>query len=688
MKSIIIALSILMAISNNQEHLNKYDYDKAWEAVEKFISDGLPKSALEKVEEIHKMASTENNKPQFVKSIIYISRLAIITDEKGIETSIERLENIIKTNSNDVKEITASYLAELYQRYFDINRYEISQRSEMTSEKGADFRTWTTQNFLTTIESYYLMSLENQEKINIPINEYQVILNTYDKEAIVFRPTLYEVLADRAINFFNSNDGLLPQNESSFTISDKAYFGTSKEFVGMAIKTSDPSSSKFRILTIYQQVLQAQIKSGNKQALADYDLKRLEYVFVNTTIEGKKEVYQGSLKNLAEANQKNDYYTEIIYVLAGTMLGDEKDTMSNVKVMDICNGAIKKYPLSSGASKCASIVSNITKPSIQLYAEQVYASKNNMLLAVDYNNVTLLQLSVIKLDKTYEEINKLNDQQQVLDYLIKAKKVFTSSHTLQVSKTYKSQKAELHMPALPYGQYAVLVTASGTEKSEKIHQYTLCHVSDLTYTTYLADKNRHFFVNDRLTGKPLQNVNIQLFTQEYNPGNRSYVFNKAGEYKTDKDGKVSMPATENRNFKVVLTHKKDVLNLSSFHGNYEQYEQQENRFAEIFTDRAIYRPGQVVYFKTILLKNDKNQIPSILPNHKVNIILHDANYQEVAKQTLTSNTFGSVNGSFTLPLGKLNGNFSIECNSSDGVNGNKKYSCRRIQKTHIFCENG
>ena len=70
MKFIIIALSILMAISNNQEHLNKYDYDKAWEAVEKFISDGLPKSALEKVEEIHKMASAENNKPQFVKSII------------------------------------------------------------------------------------------------------------------------------------------------------------------------------------------------------------------------------------------------------------------------------------------------------------------------------------------------------------------------------------------------------------------------------------------------------------------------------------------------------------------------------------------------------------------------------------------------------------------------------------------
>ncbi len=62
MKTIIIALSIIMGLTLNQNSANSYDYDKAWETVEKFINEGLPKSALEKVEEIHKAAIAEKKR--------------------------------------------------------------------------------------------------------------------------------------------------------------------------------------------------------------------------------------------------------------------------------------------------------------------------------------------------------------------------------------------------------------------------------------------------------------------------------------------------------------------------------------------------------------------------------------------------------------------------------------------------
>lgn len=95
------------------------------------------------------------------------------------------------------------------------------------------------------------------------------------------------------------------------------------------------------------------------------------------------------------------------------------------------------------------------------------------------------------------------------------------------------------------------------------------------------------------------------------------------------------------------------------------------RFAEIFTDRSIYRPGQSIYYKAILLKNDKLQIPSILSGETVDVIFRDANYQEISRQSLKSNDFGSINGSFTIPLGKLNGTFTLEIQSKNGISGQK-----------------
>ena len=47
------------------------DYNKSWSKVEKFVEDGLPKSALKLVDDIYKTAKSEGNSPQLAKSLIY-----------------------------------------------------------------------------------------------------------------------------------------------------------------------------------------------------------------------------------------------------------------------------------------------------------------------------------------------------------------------------------------------------------------------------------------------------------------------------------------------------------------------------------------------------------------------------------------------------------------------------------------
>ena len=331
MKTIIFALSIIMGLTLNQNSENSYDYDKAWETVEKFINEGLPKSALEKVEEIHKTAIAEKKDDQLVKSIIYLVRLTIPTDEKGIEISLDRLQKLEETSTPPVKQIAASYLAELYLRYFENFRWEISQRSDIAGEKSKDFRTWTTQQFLTTIETLYLRSLDDKKSIDISIDVYKIVLNKYDSTAVTLRPTLYELLADRTITFFNNYDSYSNENPESFQVDQSWYFGPSKDFVSQEIKAQDKSSPKYKIVSLFQDILKTQLDKKNNAALADYDLKRLTYIYQQSTLEDKEDLYTKALKNLAQNHQDISYHTEIIAVLAYQIRTIQDDSLANIK---------------------------------------------------------------------------------------------------------------------------------------------------------------------------------------------------------------------------------------------------------------------------------------------------------------------------------------------------------------------
>ena len=67
----------------------------------------------------------------------------------------------------------------------------------------------------------------------------------------------------------------------------------------------------------------------------------------------------------------------------------------------------------------------------------------------------------------------------------------------------------------------------------------------------------------------------------------------------------------------------------------------------------------MLYFKGIFLNSTGND-HTILANKSIEVVLKDPNYQELSKTTLTTNDFGSLQGEFILPQGKLNGRFILE----------------------------
>ncbi len=194
--------------------------------------------------------------------------------------------------------------------------------------------------------------------------------------------------------------------------------------------------------------------------------------------------------------------------------------------------------------------------------------------------------------------------------------------------------------------------------------YITTYISDLSYFNIRENSGvNKFVVMDRVTGEPKSNVKITFFQQIYLPKKRRYEYKKVGTTTSDSNGFFNSKAEQGKSYKIKLTFEKDELFLANNFSNYNNAHQNYiNNTTHFFLDRAIYRPGQMVYFKGILISTETDRAPKIHPNTPVTVTFRDANWQEVAKLDLVSNEYGSINGNFTAPSGGLLGQMSIQSN--------------------------
>src|ERR1039457_2815177 len=68
-------------------------YDKQWKQVDSLSNAGLPKSAIEIVDRIYFLSKMENNKPQYIKSLIYRFKLQSDFQEDILVSTIRDLKS-------------------------------------------------------------------------------------------------------------------------------------------------------------------------------------------------------------------------------------------------------------------------------------------------------------------------------------------------------------------------------------------------------------------------------------------------------------------------------------------------------------------------------------------------------------------------------------------------------------------
>ena len=287
-----------------------------------------------------------------------------------------------------------------------------------------------------------------------------------------------------------------------------------------------------------------------------------------------------------------------------------------------------------------------------------------------------VHLNVRNLQNLKVIISRLNitadneyDVQNEATYKMLLKKT-TKLHQKDFSKSYYGRpnyeevKDSIEIGGnLPLGAYLMEVTSDNTSIAP---QRLLFYVSDLAVMIQQLPDDRHRYVVVNATdGQPVPGAKIVLYDRSYD--------DKTGKFKrliharmtTDAQGEAYFKNVDGKVLIYTSTDKfapaKDIY-LSR--ARYYEKKDDEVKY-QLFTDRAIYRPGQKVR-TTAVSYIVKKGLDASVPGKSMELkfILRDVNWKQVAEQKATTDEYGTASVDFELPKEGQTGQYSISVNGT------------------------
>ena len=161
----------------------------------------------------------------------------------------------LRFRKNPLSQFSKASLREMYLNYFQQNRYKLYNRTNTGGFIKKDISTWTAEDLHKRTGELYLASLKNEALLQ------QTDLEPFDAIIIKgnarhLRPTLYDLLAHRALDYFKSDERDITRPAYAFEITGKEAFAPATDFVKHKFTTRDSASLHQKALLIFQSLLE------------------------------------------------------------------------------------------------------------------------------------------------------------------------------------------------------------------------------------------------------------------------------------------------------------------------------------------------------------------------------------------------------------------------------------------------
>ncbi|MGE4513164.1 MAG: alpha-2-macroglobulin [Chryseobacterium sp.] len=618
----------LLLLGSTMHYAQKY-YDEQWKKIEENSTKGTFKSNLPLILDIQNHAMKDNNTLQLIRSLK--AEFAIVNQTRDDEQNnaaskfFSKLTDIENKLKGDEKIIYKVLMNGFIMDYYNRNSWKINGRTNINSQDVTQIETWSKldfKNYLT--KGFKDLDQQKAEMKKIALMPFQSLFT--NTKSISFFPTLADWYALKKVDFLSDND-LFTKNELS--------------------------DNRKQINDIFNEL----IAQNNGNAKLYFMHQKLQE---NCNYNQCKDKLQ-QLNTLLNSDIKGDYKVLIMDDIMNELLAKSQEKGA----LEIAAKAKSQYPQSPFIENIKNKEEQIKMTSLNIRYERQTQSNKPIHFVTEYKNLSNFSLNIYKVTddlKSFLQYSR-NPYPEMFD---KVKKDLVKKEMYQIPdpKDYQLHKTSLEIKPLPPGIYiAEYVVNDGTNDKNQ-NFYFLVSDHKIIYKNKVNtnfSENELKLVNSE-NGAPVSNEGLIFYEFSGNS-----VLNKTTG-KTDSKGVFRFPASSDkeyyRAFLIQQPKTNDFQMMQVYGNNYDNefdVDDEVHTKTQIFTDRAIYRPGQTVYFKVINTKINK-EVESVDAGLKQKITLGDANGKEVSSQNFITNEFGSYHGSFILPKGKLNGEFYLNTN--------------------------
>lgn len=611
-------------------------YDQQWKKIEESSKKGTYKSNLPIILDIQNQAMKDNNALQLIRSLKAEFSIVNLTTDDNQNDSVSQFFKKLQNAGNKLKGndqlayqvLLSGFLLD----YYNEHSWEINGRTNINSQDISKIETWSKLDF----KNYLNLNFSELDKQKSSMKK--VLFSTYkdafsNRADAAYFPTLLEWYALKKISFLSEN-GLFTKNELT--------------------------ENRNSINAIYDELI-AQNTGNSKLYFMHQKLsENCQFAQCKDRLE--------QLQNIVRSNIEGDYKVLVMEEIMNELIAKKREK----EALNIAIEAKKQYPKSLFLENIKSKENQIVNPYLALkYEEQTQANLPVHLVA-EFKNVSQFSVAIYLVKEDFLSFMQYSKNAYNNSFSkVKKSLVRKEIYPLNDPKDYRLHKTALEIKPLPSGIYVAEYSVEGSDDKDAAARQNFYFLVSNNKIIYQAKNYRNQSLSELKlvnaeNGKPLYNEEIAFY---------EFVQNKTlnnAKGKTDDRGVFKFPDTTNDDYyRTFLVHqpKTNDFQMIQVHGNRSHQAMDDeinnnSKKAQIFLDRAIYRPGQTVYFKVINTQLSDNK-ESVVANVKQKITLKDANDEEVSSQNFSTNEFGSYHGSFILPKGKLNGQFTLSINKGN-----------------------
>ena len=450
---------------------------------------------------------------------------------------------------------------------------------------------------------------------------------------------------------------------------------TSTEYVPLTLKGVDGSSFNNDLLHLigfeadskeaYLLMYTYYNKVGNRGAACLCAYKLIEKYRQDDVREVKKSKYLNTIDSLIHVYQDipeaGELAVEHFRFMEGATDAKPLDKLNYI------NYALSRWGGWSRMNVLRNAQKRLTEPMFQMKKmPQVLRPGEKAWVHLNVRNLQNLKFSISRLDITADNNY---DAQNEATYKMLLKKT-TKLHQKDFSRSYYGRpdyeevKDSIEIGGnLPLGAYLMEVTSDNTGIAP---QRKLFYVSNLAVMIQqLPDDKHRYVVVNATDGQPVAGAKIELYDQWYDFNTKKNKRTVHARLTTDENGEAYFKNVDG-NILISTSNDKFTPAKGIYLSRDRYYEKKDNETKyQVYTDRALYRPGQKVHASAISYTVKKGLDASVPgKSMELKFVLSDANWKQVAEQKVTTDEYGTASVDFELPKEGKTGQYSISVNGT------------------------